>query len=115
MHTLLGALEAGPGAFLAVRIVVLPAFCGAFPAKVRTNAAELLGLPAAEAHQLRGAIARRGALHVQLDAPCHFFHVLLLQTGGRAVIAQRRAAQARVNTFLIIMIIHKKTFKVNNP
>jgi hypothetical protein len=110
VHTLLGALAAGAGAFLAVLVIVLRAFCGALLAQIGADAAELFGPLAAEAHQLCCVVAGGRALHAQLDAPRHLFHVLFLQTGRSTVIAEGCAAQAGVDTFLIVVVIHKKRF-----
>jgi hypothetical protein len=67
-------------------------------------------MAAAHAHQLSRCITGSGALHIQLYAFRHHLHVFFFQAGGGAIVTDRRATQAGVNTALVFLVTHSKRF-----
>jgi hypothetical protein len=96
-------------------LIFVPAtFFGAGLTEIHAKAAVFIRPIASQAHQLCGSITGGCALHIQLNAGGHHLHVGFLQTGGGTMIADRGAPQTGVDTFLIIVVIHKKYFKMNS-
>ena len=90
--------------FLAVLVLMLPAF---FTAGITGFGAQLtngLRMRAAEAHELRCGIAKCGTFHVELNAAGHHFYFFFLQAGAGAVITNGGAGKAGIYAILILVI-----------
>jgi hypothetical protein len=81
------------------------AFFGALVTQLSAQYAHCPGLPAAQAHELRGGITCSRAFHIQLDAYGHHFYILFLQTRGGTMITQCGAAKACFNTILVSVVV----------
>lgn len=80
LFTLLGALDAGIRAFLAMFHVVFPAFLGAKTADrgaMFYHGGALLGLAG---QKFRGNNAQQRTIHVELDTPRHRLDIVSFQT-----------------------------------
>jgi hypothetical protein len=104
---LFGTFVAGFGTFGAMfHVFVLFTFCGAGVADIGADTADLLGFAAAQAHELRGAVADGGAFHIKLDTFCHHLHVFFLETGRGAMITDGGTTQASVYALLKFVVAH---------
>jgi hypothetical protein len=93
---------------LAVIVLVPGAFIAAGPADVGAKHAHLLREAAATGHVGRRLSADGGAVHVQGNAARHHLHVLLLQAGGRTVIACVCTCIASLDAALVGLVGHGK-------
>jgi hypothetical protein len=101
-----GALPAGKRTFPAMVVVVLFAFVDAALAEVGTEAAQVFCVGASEAHQLCCGITGNSTFHVILNTFGHAPRVFFFQAGRSALVADRCAAQAGFDAFLIVVVAH---------
>jgi len=74
------ALMTRLGASLAMRHLVFGALVTASLTNLRAQRAQFCGILRSACHELNRQAADSGAIPVKLDAPCHHFDVLFLQT-----------------------------------
>jgi hypothetical protein len=104
--TCVGATPAGGGTLLTMVVLVLGALIAATLANLCAQPAQLLCEVTTAGHVCRGLPADSRAVHVQRNATRHHLDVLLLQAGGRTVIACISTSVARLDTVLIHLVGH---------
>jgi len=111
--TLLGAASAGLRAALAVlHVAVLLAFLRTLFANVRAQLAELRGALTTARHHDRGSATNLGAFEVERDAAREHLDVLLIQTGGGAMLTLERALIARIDAATHGFVCHGGDLRV---
>jgi hypothetical protein len=90
--------------FLAMLCFVLCTLVATRLANVSAKATHLHGSFTAHAHELRSRIANGGALHVQLDAACHHFHILFLHARRSAMITDSGTAKTGFDAVFVFVI-----------
>lgn len=102
----LSALEAGLGALLAMRHLVLGAFVPTRLTNIGAQGANCLFVFAATGHCRRSHGADLRAIHVHSNASPHHLDIWLLKAGSRAVVAGNNASVAGFNARIEFLMIH---------
>jgi hypothetical protein len=101
-----GASPAGLGTFLAVAHLMFRAFFAACVAHFRTYLTDSASELASTRHVGGAQATDLGAIHIQCDAACQHFHILLLQASACTIVAGVGACIACFDAGIKLLMCH---------